>query len=153
MRLRYDTLAAEGVKALGGVYGYISRCGLEKQLIDLVYLRSSQINGCAYCIDTHSHDAIAEGLSIEKLMLLSAWREAGEYFTAREQAALAWAEIVTSIADSHASDEAFSAVQEQFNDKEIADLTLSIGLINTYNRLAIAFRRGPASLKTLAGTS
>src|SRR5580692_3102243 len=77
MRLPYDTLAPDGLKALGGVYAYVSRCGLEKPLIDLAYLRASQLNGCAYCIDMHTHDAIAEGASIEKLMLVSAWREAG----------------------------------------------------------------------------
>ena len=146
MRLPYDKLAADGMKALGSVYGYILNCGLEKPLIDLVYLRSSQMNGCAYCVDAHAHDAIAGGASIEKLMLLSAWREAGEYFTSRERAALAWAEVVTWIADSRAPKEAFLAAQGEFNDKELADLTLSIGLINAYNRMAISFRRDPASL-------
>ena len=91
MRLPYDTLAADGMKALGGVYAYVGRCGLEKPLVDLAYLRASQINGCAFCIDAHTHDAIAEGATVEKLMLVSAWREAGSYFTARERAALEWA--------------------------------------------------------------
>jgi len=145
MRLPYDTLAAQGLKALGGVYAYVSHCGLEKPLIDLVYLRSSQINGCAYCIDAHSRDAIAGGASIEKLMLVSAWHEAPEYFTPRERAALAWAEVVTLIADNHAPDEAFLAARKEFTEKELADLTLAIGLINTYNRMAISFRRGPES--------
>jgi AhpD family alkylhydroperoxidase len=146
MRLPYDKLAPDGVKALGGVYAYILRCGLEKSLIDLVYLRSSQLNGCAFCIDDHAHDLIAEGASAEKLMLVSAWREAGEYFTSRERAALAWAEVVTWIADTHAPDEDFLAAQAEFTDKEMADLTISIGLINAYNRLAISFRREPSSL-------
>jgi len=150
MRLPYDTLAHDGVKALGSVYTYIARCGLEKALIDLVYLRSSQLNGCAYCIDAHAHDALAEGASVEKLMLVSAWREAGAYFTDRERAALAWAEVVTQIADSRAPDDAFRAAQKAFTDKELADLTLAIGLINTYNRMAISFRRTPASLAKLA---
>ena len=146
MRLPYDTLAPDGLKALGGVYAYVSRCGLEKPLIDLAYLRASQLNGCAYCIDMHTHDAVAEGASIEKLMLVSAWRESGDYFSSRERAALAWAEIITFIGDSHVPDEAFLAAQEEFADKELADLTLAIGLINAYNRMAITFRRGPASL-------
>lgn len=151
MRLPYDTLAADGLKALGRVYAYVSRCGLEKPLVDLAYLRASQINGCAYCIDLHTHDAIVEGVSIEKLMLVSAWREAGTYFSARERAALEWAEIVTWVAGNQIPDEAFLAAQEEFSDKELADLTLAIGLINVYNRLAISFRRPPASLAALEG--
>ena len=153
MRLPYDTLVPDGLKALGGVYAYVQRCGLEKSLIDLAYLRASQLNGCAYCIDAHTHDAVAEGASVEKLMLVSAWREAGDYFSARERAALAWAEVVTFVADSHVSDEVFLAAQEEFEDKELADLTLAIGLINVYNRIAITFRRAPASLATLSAPS
>lgn len=148
MRLPYDILAADGLKALGGVYAYILRCGLEKPLVDLAYLRASQINGCAYCVDLHTHDAIAEGASVEKLMLVSAWREAGAYFTARERAALEWAEAVTWVAGNQVPDDVFLAAQEEFSDKELADLTLAIGLINVYNRLAISFRRMPASLAT-----
>ncbi len=149
MRLPYDKLAAEGMKALGGVYGYILRCGLEKSLIDLAYLRASQVNGCAYCIDMHTHDAVVEGAGVEKLMLVAAWREAGVYFTPRERAALAWAEVVTQIADSHVPHDAFAAACTAFTEKELADLTLAIGLINVYNRLAISFRRPPASLAKL----
>jgi AhpD family alkylhydroperoxidase len=150
VRLPYDTLVPDGLKALGGVYAYVLCCGLEKSLIDLAYLRASQLNGCAYCLDMHAHAALEEGASIEKLMLVSAWREAGAYFTTRERAALAWAEIITFVADSHVPDESFLAAQEEFADKELADLTLAIGLINTYNRLAIAFRRAPASLSKRA---
>ena len=149
MRLSYDTLAADGMKALGGVYVYVMRCGLEKPLVDLAYLRASQINGCAYCLDAHTHDAIAEGATVEKLMLVSAWREAGSYFTAREQAALEWTEMVTSIAGTQVPDGAFLAAKEQFSDKELADLTLAVGLINAYNRMAISFKRAPASLAKL----
>ena len=152
-RLDHNAAAPAGMKALGGVYGYVSQSGLPKILIDLVFLRISLINGCAYCIDMHTHDAIAEGASIEKLMLVSAWREAGDYFSPRERAALAWAEIITFIGDSHVPDEAFLATQEEFADKELADLTLAIGLINAYNRMAITFRRGPASLATPSAPS
>ena len=146
MRLPYDTLAKDGVKALGGVYGYILHCGLEKPLVDLAYLRASQINGCAYCVDMHTHDALAEGASVEKLMLVSVWREAGSYFTSRERAALKWAEVVTLISGNQVSDEAFLAARAEFSDKELADLTLAIGLMNAYNRMAISFGRQPASL-------
>jgi AhpD family alkylhydroperoxidase len=150
MRLPYDTLAPDGLKALGGVYAYVLRCGLEKSLLDLAYLRASQLNGCAYCIDMHTYDATVGGATVEKLMLVSAWREAGEYFSARERAALAWAEIVTFVGDSHVRDEDFLAAQEEFADKELVDLTLAIGLINVYNRMAITFRRRPASLARLS---
>lgn len=149
MRLPYDTLAKDGMKALGGVYGYVMHCGLEKPLVDLAYLRASQINGCAYCVDMHTHDAIAEGASVEKLMLVSVWREAGSYFTSRERAALEWAEVVTWIAGGHVPDDAFLAAQAEFSDKELADLTLAIGLINIYNRMAITFRRTPETLAKL----
>jgi AhpD family alkylhydroperoxidase len=153
MRLPYDTLAADGMKALGGVYAYVLRCGLEKPLVDLAYLRASQINGCAYCIDMHTHEAIAGGASVEKLMLVSAWREAGAYFTLRERVALEWTEVVTLIAGDQAPDKAFLAAQEEFSDKELADLTLAIGVINTYNRMAISFRRTPTSLARLKGAA
>jgi AhpD family alkylhydroperoxidase len=153
MRLPYDSLAADGMKALGGVYAYVMRCGLEKPLVDLTYLRASQINGCAYCIDMHTHEAVAGGASVEKLMLVSAWREAGAYFTPRERAALEWTEVVTWIAGNQVPDEAFLAAQEEFSDKELSDLTLAIGLINIYNRMAISFRRTPASVAKLEGAA
>jgi AhpD family alkylhydroperoxidase len=153
MRLPYDTLAADGMKALGGVYVYVMRCGLEKPLVDLAYLRASQINGCAFCLDAHTHDAIAEGATVEKLMLVSAWREAGSYFTTRERAALEWTETVTSVAETHVPDEAFVAAREEFSDKELADLTLAVGLINAFNRMAISFRRPPHSLSTQKATT
>ncbi|MEZ2419182.1 carboxymuconolactone decarboxylase family protein [Luteibacter sp. RCC_6_2] len=91
-RIDYTKVSPNGAKALGGVYGYVSQSGLDVRLVDLVYLRVSQINGCAYCLDMHTRDLIKKGVSIEKLALLQAWREAGALFDAREQAALAWAE-------------------------------------------------------------
>ncbi|HEY4891820.1 MAG TPA: carboxymuconolactone decarboxylase family protein, partial [Reyranella sp.] len=109
-RLDYQKLSTAGLRALGGVYMYIVNSGLPKTLIDLVFLRASQINGCAYCIDMHSRDLLKEGVAVEKLMLVSAWREAGDIFTDKEKAALGWAEAVTLISQSHAPDEAFAAV-------------------------------------------
>jgi AhpD family alkylhydroperoxidase len=152
-RLAYETASPEGVKALGAVYAWVLRSGLEKPLIDLAFLRASQVNGCAYCIDMHTQDALKDGMDVEKLMLVAVWREAGGYFTAREQAALAWAEVVTRIADTHAPDEAFAAAREQFNEEDLANLTIAIGLINVYNRLAISFRKPPVSLARLATIS
>src|ERR1700681_3492331 len=95
-RLDYTAIAPVGIKALGSVYGYIVQSGLPRPLVNLVYLRTSQINGCAYCIDMHSRDLIKEGLAVEKLVLVQAWREAGSLFDTREPSPLAWAE--TSLA-------------------------------------------------------
>ena len=142
-RLDYQKLSPAGVRALGGVYMYVSSSGLPKALVDLVFLRASQINGCAYCIDSHTRDLVKEGVPLEKLMLVSAWREAGNIFSEKERAALQWTEAVTLIAQTSVPDDAFAVVQAQFEPKELSDLTIAIGLINTYNRIAISFRRGP----------
>jgi len=144
-RLDYMKVAPAGVKALGGVYGYILQSGLPGQLVNVVYLRVSQINGCAYCIDLHTRDLIKEGLAIEKIVLVPAWREAGGLFDARERAALAWAETVTRVADTAVPDAEFKAASAVFSEKELADLTIAIGLMNAYNRLAIGFRKPPAA--------
>jgi AhpD family alkylhydroperoxidase len=152
MRLPYETLAAHGMDALGQVNAYVERSELEKSLIDLVYLRASQINGSAYCIDRYVREAIAGGTSVQKLMVVSAWRETDGWFTQREQEALNWTEVVTWIAGNQVPDEAFLAAQESFTDNELADLTLAIGLINAYNRMAISFRRTPAPVPDLQGS-
>ena len=144
-RLDYMKVAPAGVKALGGVYGYILQSGLPGRLVNVVYLRISQINGCAYCIDLHTRDLIKEGLAIEKIVLVPAWREAGGLFDARERAALAWAETVTRVADTAVPDAEFEAASAVFSEKELADLTIAIGLMNAYNRLAIGFRKPPAA--------
>ncbi|HZO48028.1 MAG TPA: carboxymuconolactone decarboxylase family protein [Xanthobacteraceae bacterium] len=145
-RLDYMKFAPAGVKALGGVYGYVLQSGLPGQLVNVVYLRVSQINGCAYCIDLHTRDLIKGGLAIEKIALVPVWREAGGLFDARERAALAWAETVTRVADTAVPDAAFEAASAVFSEKELADLTIAIGLMNTYNRLAIGFRKPPAAV-------
>ncbi|EKZ99777.1 hypothetical protein D769_08532 [Cupriavidus sp. HMR-1] len=145
MRVDYTKVAAGGVKALGGVYGYIMQSGLEDILVDLIYLRVSQINGCAYCLDMHTRDLIKKGVQPEKLALVQVWHEAGAMFSAREKAALAWAESVTRVADTHVPDADFNAAAAVFGEKELADLTIAISLMNAYNRLAISFRRAPDS--------
>ena len=142
-RLDYTAIAPDGVKALAGVYAYIAQSGLPRQLVNLVYLRISQINGCAYCIDMHSRDLIKEGLAVDKLVLVQAWREAGSLFDTRERAALAWAETVTRVADTAVPDTDFQAAAAVFSGKELVDLTIAIGLMNAYNRLAIGFRVPP----------
>jgi AhpD family alkylhydroperoxidase len=141
-RLDYTAIAPAGIKALGSAHGYIAQSGLPRLLVNLVYLRVSQINGCAYCIDMHSRDLIKEGLAVEKLVLVQAWREAGSLFDTRERAALAWAETVTRVADTAVPDADFAA-SAVFSEKELADLTIAIGLMNAYNRLAIGFRVPP----------
>ena len=144
-RLDYQHLSAAGMRAVGGVYTYVANSGLPKALVDLVYLRASQINGCAYCIDMHSRDLIKGGLAVEKLVLVQAWRDAGGLFDARERAALAWAETVTRVADTAVPDTEFEAASAVFSAKELTDLTIAIGLMNIYNRLAIGFRIPPAA--------
>ena len=108
-----------------------------------VFLRVSQINNCAFCLDMHTRDLIKKNVPIEKLALVQAWREAGELFDDREQAALAWAESVTKVADTGVPDDDFHLVKEIFSEKELVDLTLAISLMNAYNRLAISFRSTP----------
>lgn len=143
MRIDYEAVAPAGYKALGGVYGYIMQCGLDSVLVELVYLRVSQINGCAYCLDLHTRDLIKNGIAPEKLALVQAWREAGAVFSDRERAALAWAETVTRVAETTIPDDEFDAVSAVFGEKETVDLTIAIGLMNTFNRIAIGFRRPP----------
>ncbi|MEC4590136.1 carboxymuconolactone decarboxylase family protein [Nitrospirillum amazonense] len=147
LRLDYANASPAGMKALGGVYGYITQSGLPAQLVNLVYLRVSQINGCAYCIDMHSRDLLKGGLDVEKLVLVPAWHEAGTLFTEQEQAALRWAETVTRVAETAVPDAEFQAARARFSDKELADLTIAIGLMNAYNRMAISFRAVPAAAK------
>lgn len=145
-RINYNRLAPAGVKALGGVYGYILQSGLSDVLVELVYLRVSQINGCAYCLDLHTRDLLKKGVKSEKLALVQVWREATVLFDEREQAALAWAETVTRVAETAIPDEDFKAVSAVFSEKEVVDLTIAIGLMNTFNRMAISFRRMPEAL-------
>jgi AhpD family alkylhydroperoxidase len=146
-RLDYKTIAAGGMKAFGEVHGYVGKSGLSKVLIDLVYLRVSQINGCAYCIDMHSRDLIKGGVSVEKLVLVPAWREAGSLFSEQERAALAWSETVTRVAETAVPEADYRDAAAHFSEKEPADLTIAISLMNAYNRLAISFRTAPAAAK------
>jgi AhpD family alkylhydroperoxidase len=145
-RLDYNQIAPAGVKAIGGVYGYVMQSGLSSVLVDLVYLRISQINNCAYCLDMHTRDLLKKGVRIEKLALVQAWAEAGDLFDERERAALAWAETVTRVAETGVPDQAYQAARAVFNERELVDLTIAIGLMNVYNRLAISFRNTPQAV-------
>ncbi|MBH5367504.1 carboxymuconolactone decarboxylase family protein [Bradyrhizobium glycinis] len=144
-RLDYNQIAPAGIKALGGVYGYVLQSQLSATLIELVYLRISQINNCAYCLDMHTRDLLKKGEKVEKIALLQAWREAGNLFDERERAALAWAETVTRVAETGVPDEAYQAARAVFEERELVDLTIAISLMNAYNRIAISFRATPAT--------
>lgn len=141
-RLDYFAAAPEVMKAMVGLERAVVSSGLEMSLIELVKTRASQINGCAYCIDMHTRDAIKAGESPARLFLLDAWREA-PFYTDRERAALAWTEALTLIADTHAPDADYAALTEQFAETEIVKLSLLIATINAWNRIAIGFRSVP----------
>lgn len=142
LRLKYWTAAPQAAKHLGSLYAYISRSDLPPALVLLVYLRVSQVNGCAYCVDLHYREATAAGEDPRRLNAVAAWREA-PFFSDRERAALAWAEAVTRLPDAAPSDESYARLRTHFEEKELADLTYAIALMNTYNRLAVSFGRGP----------
>ena len=138
-RMNYYQAAPETIKALRAVEMQILASGLEKSLIELVKTRASQINGCAYCISVHTADARKQGETEERLYLLNAWRESPLY-TERERAALAWTEAVTLIAETHAPDDLYEDVRAHFSESETVNLTMLIGSINAWNRIAISFR-------------
>jgi AhpD family alkylhydroperoxidase len=138
-RMAYYQVAPDALKAVMGVENYIQHCGLEKSLIELVKMRASQINGCAYCLYMHSSDARKAGETEQRLYLLDAWEESRLY-TERERAALAWTDAVTKISENHAPAATYEALKPHFSEKEVVDLTVLIGTINPWNRLAISFR-------------
>jgi AhpD family alkylhydroperoxidase len=141
-RLDYANASPEGFKALRQLQEHIEHCGLEHALLELVKMRASQINGCAFCLDMHSKDARAAGETEQRLYVLDAWREA-PFYSERERAALAWTEALTTIADGPVDDELYASVREQFDERELPDLSLAIIAINGWNRLAIPFRSEP----------
>lgn len=138
-RLNPYTTAAEAIKPLMALEASIKDSGLEHSLIHLVKMRASQLNGCAYCLHMHSADAIKEGETPARLFLLDAWHES-QLYTPRERAALAWTDALTLISQTHAPDEDYEAALEHFSPEEMVKLTLLIGTINTWNRIAIGFR-------------
>ena len=138
-RIDYRTAAPEGVAAMRGLEAYVRRCGLSQTLLELVRMRASQINGCAYCLDMHSKDARANGETEQRLYVLDAWREA-PFYDERERAALEWTEAVTRLSEGGVPDEVYERVRQQFSEKELVDLTVAIIAINGWNRLAIPFR-------------
>jgi len=152
-RLNFYKAAPEATKAMQGLEHYINQSsGLEPSLRELVKVRASQINGCAYCIDMHTKDARAAGETEQRLYSLNAWRET-PFFTERERAALEWTEEITLIADGHAPEELFFRVRQYFGEEELVNLTLAIVTINGWNRLAIGFRSVPGSYEPKAASN
>ena len=134
----------EGAKAVGSLHHFVTKgTGLPSLLTHLVFLRVSQINGCAHCIDIHTRDLLSEGMSVEKLVLVPVWYEAEYLFSERERAALAWTEEVTRVSETHASDEAYAAALAVFGEKDLVDLTLTVAAMNAINRMGISFRMKP----------
>ena len=143
-RIQHRTLARDAYKVLLQVEEYLSNCGLETRLKDLVVLRASQINHCAYCIDMHTKDLRAAGETEQRIYLLNAWREA-PFYTPRERAALAWTEAVTTLPPGFVPDEVYEEARAEFGELELVNLTVAIGMINLWNRLSVAFRSVPGS--------
>jgi AhpD family alkylhydroperoxidase len=138
-RIEYTKAAPGAFRAMLGLEKYLQGCGLENSLLDLVRMRASQINGCAFCLDMHSKDARAAGETEQRLYLLNGWREASQY-SDRERAALAWTEALTLIAESHVPDEVYDEALKHFSEEELVNLTLAVVAINGWNRFAIGYR-------------
>jgi AhpD family alkylhydroperoxidase len=145
-RFAYTTTSPNPYDAMHGLEVYLASCAIEPRLLHLVKLRASQINGCAYCIDMHWKDLRALDESELRLYLLDAWRESPQY-TPRERAALAWTEAVTLVADTQVPDDVYEWVRAEFDERELADLTLVIATINAWNRLSIASRALPGEYR------
>lgn len=148
-RLEYAKVAPGVVTAMQGLENYVRHCGLEHSLLELVKLRASQINGCAYCVDMHTKDARAAGETEQRLYAVIVWVET-PFFTERERAALAWTEAVTLVGEERVPDELYEQARRSFNEKELVDLTLALIAINGWNRLAISFRAVPGTYRPTA---
>ncbi|EKT4532894.1 carboxymuconolactone decarboxylase family protein [Pseudomonas putida] len=145
-RLNWFAASPGAAKALGGLHHFVTTgTDLPAPLIHLVFLRVSQLNGCAHCIDLHSRDLIKEGMSVDKLLLIPVWHEAQYLFSEQERSALAWAEEVTRVSETHVSDEAYAAASAVFAEKDLVDLTTAIAAMNAFNRMGVSFRVRPAA--------
>jgi AhpD family alkylhydroperoxidase len=143
-RLEYAKVAPGAYEAMRQLQKYASSSGLDPKLLELVKMRASQINGCAYCLDMHSKDARALGETEQRLYTLNAWHET-PFYTDKERAALAWTEALTLLSETHAPDDLYEEVSKHFNEKEHVDLTMTIIAINAWNRLAVGFRSVPGT--------
>jgi AhpD family alkylhydroperoxidase len=142
-RLNYAKAAPEAARAMYALGAYLTGCGLEHALLELIKIRASQINGCAFCIDMHTKDARAAGETEQRIYALNAWHET-PFFSERERLALEWTEAVTRIAGG-VPDELYGKAREHFSEKELVDLTWAVAAINAWNRVAISFRTVPGS--------
>ena len=149
-RLDYSKSAPGSAQAMYKLQKFVDDSGLEQLMLELVKTRVSQINGCAFCLDMHTKDARALGETEQRLYALNAWRES-PFYTDRERAALAWAEAITLISESHASDEDYAAARQHFAEDELVKLTMAVITINGWNRLAIAFRETPGVYESHLG--
>jgi len=141
-RLDYKAASPEAYKAISHVEAFVRRSGLEAPLLELIKIRASQLNGCAFCIDMHTKDARAHGETEQRIYALDAWHET-PFFTDKERAALAWTEALTNIQQGHAPEAVYQEARKHFGDAEIVNLTLAITTINAWNRIAIGFRSVP----------
>ncbi|MCY1281144.1 alkylhydroperoxidase AhpD family core domain protein [compost metagenome] len=142
-RLDFYAASPEALKAMLALDAAVSKLPLEKSLLELVKLRASQINGCAFCVDLHSLDARKRGETERRLYAVAVWRESN-FFSPRERAALAWTEALTRLSETHAPDEDYAELSTQFSERERVDLTLAINTINSWNRLSVGFRKVPS---------
>ncbi len=145
-RIEYGEVAPGALHAMLGLEEYVHASGLEPALVELVKVRASQLNGCAYCLDMHTKDARARGEKEQRLYAVAVWHEA-PFFTERERAALAWTEAVTRVGETRVPDEVYEETRRHFSQKELVDLTLAVVAINGWNRLAVAFRTVPGSYR------
>ena len=143
-RISYGKVSPGAMRAMQGLEVYVHESGLEKTLLELVKIRASQINGCAYCLDMHTKDARAAGETEQRIYTLSAWRET-PFFNDRERAALLWAETLTTLSQNDVPDEIFEEVHQHFSDEELVNLSMAIVAINGWNRLAVGFRSVPGT--------
>lgn len=143
-RLNAAKAAPGAYHAMRALEEYVAQSGLEPPLVELVKLRASYMNGCAYCVDMHSKDALAAGETVQRIVSVPVWRET-PFYTGRERAALAWTEAVTALGADHVSDALYEHVNKHFNDAEMVNLTMAVVAINGWNRLAISFRAEPGS--------
>ena len=146
-RFNVAQLSPAGYKAMAGLEVFLANCHIEKNLLHLIKLRASQINGCAFCIDMHWKDLRAAGETEQRLYGLDAWEES-PYYSPRERAALAWTEAVTRISETHVPDSVYESVKQQFNEQELSDLTIAVAAINAWNRIAIAARSTPGKYQS-----
>jgi AhpD family alkylhydroperoxidase len=137
-RINFNEIGSEAMRTLYSIPGYLAKSTLERELLELLYFRVSQINGCAFCLDMHSKDLLAKGESGQRLFVLDAWREA-PFYSEKERAALAWAEALTKLNGSPVSNNVYQEALKHFSETEMIDLTLAVTTINTYNRFNIAF--------------